>query len=73
MTKTTARARINPTHDELLAQLAGLYSHRLDVSAEIRRTVAAARRRGASWETIGLELNMSKQAAWAQYARDTAR
>ncbi len=35
-----------------------------------RQQVAAARRRGASWEQIGESLGMSRQSAWEYYTRD---
>ena len=53
--------------DEVVRDLGELYSEKLDVENAITNAVARARKLGLSWETIGRELNMSKQAAWERW------
>ena len=42
---------------------------RRQVELERRRLVAVARRHGLSWQTIGRELSLTKQAAWHRYGK----
>lgn len=39
----------------------------------LRDRVSAARRQGATWEEIGQQLGMSRQAAWEYHTRDARR
>ena len=43
----------------------------MELEALRRERVAAARRRGATWDQIGESLGMSRQSAWEYYTRDT--
>lgn len=44
-----------------------------ELDALLREQVAAARRRGATWDEIGERLGISRQAAWEYYTRDARR
>jgi len=55
------------TADELLSELADIYDEWLDLRTRTRLAVNAARKRGVSWERIGRELNISKQAAQQRF------
>jgi hypothetical protein len=52
---------------QILAHLGDLYSAQLDLDTAKTNAVARARRLDLSWETIGDELNISRQAAWERW------
>ena len=45
----------------------------VELDALRRERVAAARRRGATWDQIGESLGMSRQSAWEYYTRQARR
>ncbi len=63
---SSAQARDAEPLDELQA----LRRRETELSAQKRRLIAEARRRGRSWAEIGEALDVSKQAAWELYNAD---
>jgi imidazolonepropionase-like amidohydrolase len=48
--------------------LAELYDAKIKLAVNTDHAVARARKLGLSWEAIGTQLNMSRQAAWEKWA-----
>lgn len=59
--------------EALLEQLPRIAQARDDVEKHLRLWVAAARRRGLSWSSIGQSLGMSRQSAWERFRDHLAR
>lgn len=55
------------TTDEIRAKLVDLHDEKTDLDNATTHAVAQARKLGLSWDQIGAELLMSKQAAWERW------
>ena len=56
------------TDEEVLSKLPRIASVASQVEGGLRRWVAEARRRGASWADIGAALEISRQSAWERFS-----
>jgi hypothetical protein len=57
------------TDEDVLSKLPRIASVASQVEGGLRRWVAEARRRNASWADIGAALEISRQSAWERFSR----